>query len=90
MLARAVRGPWLGTDAFGRDVLSRNPLRPRTAMLVGFASVSSGPPSARSSGHQRLLRGQGGPPHPASHGYLLAFPLIILALAVVSILAPGS
>src|SRR3984893_14820193 len=39
MLARPNAAHWLGTDAFGRDVLSRLIYGSRTALLVGF-----GPP----------------------------------------------
>src|SRR2546422_442537 len=42
MLARPSAGHWLGTDAFGRDVLSRILYGSRTAMLVGFACAFVG------------------------------------------------
>ena len=81
---------WLGTDAFGRDLLSRIIYGSRTALLVGFASAFSGATlgavlgvaSAYFGGRidlvmQRLVE------------IFLAFPIIILALAVVSILGTG-
>jgi peptide/nickel transport system permease protein len=90
MLAPPSRTHWLGTDAFGRDVLSRIVYGSRTAMLVGFASALVGATlgaimgvsSAYFGGKvdliiQRVL------------DVFLAFPLIILALAVVSILGTG-
>jgi peptide/nickel transport system permease protein len=90
MLAAPSRAHWLGTDAFGRDVLSRIIYGSRTAMLVGFscaflgATLGSvlGVTSAYFGGRidlwlQRLM------------DVFLAFPLIILALAVVSILGTG-
>jgi peptide/nickel transport system permease protein len=90
MLAAPSRAHWLGTDAFGRDVLSRIIYGSRTAMLVGFscalvgATVGAimGVTSAYFGGKvdlliQRVL------------DIFLAFPLIILALAVVSILGTG-
>ena len=90
MLAAPSRAHWLGTDAFGRDVLSRIIYGSRTAMIVGFscaflgATLGSiiGVASAYFGGRvdmiiQRVM------------DVFLAFPLIILALAVVAILGTG-
>ena len=87
MLAAPSRAHWLGTDAFGRDVLSRLVYGSRTALLVGFgASVLGatlgavlGVASAYFGGRvdlylQRVM------------DVFLSFPLIILALALVAIL----
>jgi len=90
MLARPSAGHWLGTDAFGRDVLSRILYGSRTAMLVGFACAFVGATvgavigvtSAYFAGKVDLLIQR-------VMDIFLAFPLIILALAVVSILGPG-
>jgi peptide/nickel transport system permease protein len=78
---------WLGTDAFGRDVLSRLIYGSQTALLVGFGSAFFGATlgailgvgSAYFGGRvdlylQRLM------------DIFLSFPLIILALAIVAIL----
>ena len=47
MLRAPAATHWLGTDAFGRDVLSRIIYGSRTAMLVGIRARSlSAPPSA--------------------------------------------
>ncbi len=81
---------WLGTDQFGRDILSRIIYGARTALFVGFACAFVGATSGLVLGvasayfggyfdliFQRLM------------DIFLAFPLIILALAVVSILGTG-
>jgi peptide/nickel transport system permease protein len=90
MLGAPSRVHWLGTDAFGRDVLSRIVYGSRTAMLVGFscaffgATVGAiiGVATAYFGGRvdlgvQRVM------------DVFLSFPLIILALAVVAILGTG-
>ena len=87
MLAAPSQAHWLGTDAFGRDVLSRLIYGSRTALLVGFgASVLGatlgavlGVASAYFGGRidlylQRVM------------DVFISFPLIILALALVAIL----
>ena len=87
MLARPSAQHWLGTDAFGRDVLSRLIFGSRTALFVGFgaafvgatAGAILGVGSAYFGGRldlylQRLM------------DIFLSFPLIILALAIVAIL----
>src|SRR5947209_7110817 len=87
MLARPSMAHWLGTDAFGRDVLSRIIFGSRTAMIVGFACASFGATvgavigvaSAYFGGKVDLLIQR-------VMDIFLSFPLIILALAVVSIL----
>jgi peptide/nickel transport system permease protein len=87
MLARPSAGHWLGTDAFGRDVLSRLIYGSRTALLVGFGAALIGATGGAILGVgsaffggkvdlylQRLM------------DIFLCFPLIILALALVAIL----
>ena len=87
MLAAPSLEHWPGTDAFGRDVLSRLIYGSRTALLVGFgaalvgatAGAVLGVASAYFGGRvdlylQRLM------------DVFLCFPLIVLALAIVAIL----
>jgi len=87
MLSAPSAQHWLGTDSFGRDVLSRLIYGSRTALLVGFGSAFFGATlgavlgvgSAYFGGRvdlylQRVM------------DVFLSFPLIILALAIVAIL----
>jgi peptide/nickel transport system permease protein len=91
MLAAPSGQHWLGTDAFGRDVLSRIIYGSRTALLVGLgasllgATIGSliGVASAYFGGRvdlfvQRIM------------DVFFAFPVIILALAVVAVLGTGA
>jgi peptide/nickel transport system permease protein len=91
MLSAPSTHHWLGTDAHGRDVLSRLVYGSRTALLVGFGAsllgatlgAVIGVASAFFGGRldlilQRLM------------DVFLSLPLIILALAVVVILGTGA
>jgi peptide/nickel transport system permease protein len=90
MVARPGLAHWFGTDAFGRDVLSRIIWGSRTALTVGFscalvgATVGAivGVASAYFGGVIDLLVDR-------VLDVFLSFPLIILALAVVAVLGNG-
>ena len=77
---------WLGTDQFGRDILSRIIYGARTALFVGFAcafvgattGLVLGVASAYFGGYFDLL-------FQRVMDVFMAFPLIILALALVAI-----
>lgn len=81
---------WLGTDEFGRDVLSRIMYGARIALFVGFTASFAGCSlggllgvlSAYCGGTVDLLLER-------AMDVLLAFPQLILALAVASILGPA-
>jgi peptide/nickel transport system permease protein len=91
MISAPSAAHWLGTDAFGRDVLSRIIYGSRTALMVGLgasllgATLGSliGVGSAYFGGRvdlivQRIM------------DVFFAFPVIILALAVVAVLGTGA
>lgn len=81
---------WLGTDQFGRDLLSRIIWGARTALFIGFTSAFLGATmglvlgvaSAYLGGWFDLL-------FQRVMDVFLAFPLIIMALAVVAIFGTG-
>jgi peptide/nickel transport system permease protein len=81
---------WLGTDQFGRDLMSRIIYGARTALIVGlssafvggFAGLVLGVASAYFGGKLDLV-------FQRIFDVVMAFPLIIMALAVVSIFGTG-
>ncbi|HEY1288008.1 MAG TPA: ABC transporter permease [Burkholderiales bacterium] len=91
MLAAPDAAHWLGTDAFGRDVLSRIIYGSRTALTVGLgasllgATLGSliGVASAYFGGRTDLVVQR-------VMDVFFAFPVIILALAVVAVLGTGA
>jgi peptide/nickel transport system permease protein len=91
MLSAPGPGHWLGTDAHGRDVLSRIIYGSRTALMVGLgasllgASFGSliGVASAYFGGRVDLLVQR-------VMDVFFAFPVIVLALAVVAVLGTGA
>lgn len=82
---------WLGTDAFGRDVLSRIIYGARTALLVGFTASFSGATGGAIIGvASAYFGGKTDLTVQRLMDIVLSFPILILALAVVSILGTGT
>ena len=81
---------FLGTDQFGRDVLTRIIFGARTALLVGFAAASMGAVIGLVLGvASAYFGGQFDLIFQRVMDVFLAFPLIIMAMAIVSIFGPG-
>ncbi len=88
--ARPSAEHWFGTDEFGRDVMSRIMYGARIALFVGFTASFTGCTigallgviSAYAGGRVDLLLER-------LMDILLAFPQLILALAIASILGPA-
>ena len=82
---------WMGTDQFGRDILTRLVYGARTALFVGFScafigaftGLVLGVASAYFGGRFDLI-------FQRVMDVFMAFPLIIMALAVVSIFGTGT
>lgn len=90
ILAPPSAAHWAGTDAFGRDILSRIIWGGRISLAVGFLSVSIGGIVGIGLGlvagfYGRWLDGL----IMRSSDVLLAFPGILLAIGVIAILGPG-
>jgi peptide/nickel transport system permease protein len=78
---------WLGTDAFGRDILTRIIYGARTALSIGFLSSFSGCSLGALIGVASAYFG--GKIDLVTQRFvdiLLAFPIIVLALVVVAVL----
>ncbi|MCC7274023.1 MAG: ABC transporter permease [Alphaproteobacteria bacterium] len=81
---------WFGTDAFGRDILSRIIHGARTALVIGFLSSFIGSTSGAVLGAASAYFG-GRIDNAIQRvvDVLLAFPIIVLALVVVAVLGKG-
>ncbi|HXJ80136.1 MAG TPA: ABC transporter permease [Candidatus Methylomirabilis sp.] len=87
MLSPPSAAHWLGTDAFGRDVLSRLIYGSRTALIVGFGAAFVGATAGAVLGvGSAYFRGWIDLVLQRVMDIFISFPLIILALAMVAIL----
>jgi len=87
MLSPPSAAHWLGTDSFGRDVLSRLIYGSRTALIVGFGAAFVGATAGAILGvGSAYFRGWIDLVLQRFMDIFISFPLIILALAIVAIL----
>jgi len=78
---------WLGTDEFGRDILTRLIYGARIALFIGFTAAFVGATSGAMLGViSAYLGGKVDLILQRVMDVMLAFPLLILALAIVSVL----
>ena len=84
-------GHLLGTDQFGRDILSRIMVGSRTVLLIGFVSVIFGALAGTLLGSTAaLFKGIYGSVVMRAMEGLLAFPGTLLALMLVAVVGKGS
>lgn len=81
---------WLGTDFFGRDILSRMIWGARPSLVIGFSSVALGCLVGAAIGLTAgYFRGWTDVILMRPIDVLLSFPIIVLALALVAALGPS-
>jgi peptide/nickel transport system permease protein len=91
MLSAPSREFWLGTDQFGRDILTRIIYGARTALFVGFTCAGVGATAGLFLGvASAYFGGKFDLVFQRVMDVFMAFPLIILALAVVATLGAGT
>jgi len=94
-MARRLRAPsalnWLGTDHFGRDLMSMMMVGMRNSLAIALAGVALGGAAGAALGLTAVaMRGLAEEAMMRAMDFVFAFPAVLAAIIVMAIMGPGS